>query len=284
MTDGMEASSEAEKKQGLPAWAAQVFRECLDKHDRLFQVLHLSMAGISMVRGRANALKVLAEVDGKVADAEAKLKRAEAEKELAQREVDHGFPILHEQATIALWGSLEALVRTLLAKWLEHKPEAWKCESINRIKVKIGDYETLERQEKCLWIVDLIDQEADGPLRAGIERFERLLKAFGLDGPVVEDSRRALYELSQVRNVLVHRSGIVDRKLSGACPWLNLPVGQPLIVSHKMWRQYQDAFGQYVLELIQRVRVHFGVGRYLPDNANQNPPKGRKTSEEDVAL
>lgn len=250
------------ERNQLPDWVASTFGEFLDKNERLTHVLRLSIGGIHMLRGRHQALKVLAEVDGTLENAKEELLRAEKDKELAQREVENDFPLLHEQATIALWSSLEALVRSFLAKWLANVPAAWQTDAVKKLKVKLGDYEALESSERCLWIVDLVDQEVSGPLRSGVIRFESLLQPFGLAGPVDEDCQKTLYELSQVRHALVHRSGIADKKFVDACPWIGAVPGSPLLVTHRMWRSYNEALAHYVLELIQRVRVHFGVGRY----------------------
>lgn len=257
-----ELEPQEESKKEFPAWAGELFRQFLDQHERLTQVLHLSIAGIAMVRGRHQAIKVLAEIDGSLADSEQKLKRAEREKELAQREVDSDFPLLHEQATIALWSSLEALVRSFVAHWLANTPEAWAVESVKKLRVKIGDYEPLGLFDRCLWITDLVDQEVSGPLRNGVKRFESLLEPFGLSGRVEAECQKTLFELSQVRHVLVHRRGIADPKFISACPWLNLKSGDEIRVSHGMWIDYSNATGAYVLELIQRTRSHFGLGRY----------------------
>lgn len=264
-----------ESKQ-LPDWVRTAFSEFLDKHERLEQVLRLSIGGIHMVRGRHQALKILAEVDGRLEDAKKEILRAEKDKELAQWEVEHDFPLLHEQATIVLWSSLEALIRSFLAKWLTHVPGAWQAEAVRKLKVKLGDYESLEPTERCLWIVDLVDQDVSGPLRTGVTRFESLLHPFGLSGAVDEKCQRTLYELSQVRHALVHRNGIADKKLVDACPWLGLTPGQSLLISHRMWRSYNDALGHYVVEIIQRVRMSFGLDRYEPpmlkESADQMAP------------
>jgi hypothetical protein len=225
-----------------------------------------------MIRARHGAIKVLAEVDGKLEDAALELKRAEEDKLLAQREVDNDFPLLHEQATIALWSSLEALVRSFAAKWMEEVPAAWRTDAVKKLRVRVGDYESLEIADRCLWIVDLLDQDVGGPLRNGVTRFESLLEPFGLSGPVDQACQKALFELSQVRHALVHRSGIADRRLVDACPWLGLQPGDEMKVSHAMWRRYEQAIAQYVLELIQRIRVHHGLERYDHNPPLQEPP------------
>lgn len=255
-------NTSAPPKGALPVWAKNIFQEFLDKNERLTHVLRLSIHGICMVRARHNLLSVLAEVKGTDDVSEEEISDARKDMELAQREEDHDFPLLHEQATIALWSSLEALVRSFLACWLTHMPEAWQVEAVKKLKVSIGEYESLEHSERCLWIVDLVDQQVSGPLRSGVTRFETLLQPFGLSGPVDVECQRALFELCQIRNALVHRSGIADKRLLQACPWLKLEAGQALRVTHEMWKTYNASLATYTLELIQRVRVHFGVGRY----------------------
>jgi hypothetical protein len=246
----------------LPEWIRSPFQEFLDHQNSLSRVLHLSMSGIAMLRGRHQALKVLAEIDGTVHERAIDLDAAAKEKELAETEVDNGFPLLHEQATVFLWGSLEFLILNVGAAWLRNHENAWRVDAINRLRVRLGDYEGLDPEARSVWIVELLDQELAGPLKAGVNRFESLLRVWGLDGPLDTDVGKVLLELSQVRNVIVHRRGRVDRKLSLACPWLGLEIGAPLKVTHSMWDGYNGAVAAYVLELIQRTRVVFGLERY----------------------
>jgi hypothetical protein len=266
-------------EKSVPKWAKALFHDFLQKEKRLSDVLHLAIGGIHMVRTRHQALKTIAEhlpkEEGDPADPSdhPEVIRAAKDKELADREIEYGFPILYEQATIALWTSLDTLVRVFLANWLLHTPEARQCNAVKKLKVKLGDYESLEPPERCLWIIDVLDQELGGPLRAGTTRFETLLQPFGFSGSFDNDYGRALFELWQVRNALVHRNGIVDRKLLEACPWLKFSLGVPLYISHSMWMTYQAAVTNYVLELVQRIRVHFGLIRY------EQPPVDSPTDE-----
>jgi hypothetical protein len=65
-----------------------------------------------------------------------------------------------------------------------------------------------------------------------------------------------------MRNAIVHRGGKADRRLSESCPWLGLKVGDPIRVDHVKYGRYVEAAHKYLLECIQRTRVHFGVPRY----------------------
>ena len=249
----------------VPEWSRNLFNEYLKHNEKLRHVLELSVNGIHMLRGRAEAIRVLEEIkDGEPdPDYEEKLGYAERQKELAQYEVDNDFPLLHEQATVALWSSLEALVRSFVALLLEISPDAAKAEEVLKLRVRLGDFQSLDPEERCLWIVDQLDQSLSGPLKNGINRFESLLKPFGLSGSFDKAMTQQLYELSQIRHVIVHRSGVADLKFLDACPWLGFKKGQRVNISSDMWNGYNHAVSAYVLELIQRTREFHGVPRFV---------------------
>jgi hypothetical protein len=149
----------------LPTWAHEVLSQYVDRHVRRRNVLRLSVDGIAGMRGRARLMEVLAkgkEKDG-LEGSQAAIAQAKEDEKLAEFEITHGFPVLYEQASIALWSGLEALIRLLVAQVLFNVPDARKCEVVQSLKVKIGDYESLDELERCLWIADLIDQGVVAP-------------------------------------------------------------------------------------------------------------------------
>ena len=249
------------RKTGAPEWATQPFQDFLDFIKRLLEVVELSTTGISILRGMPRLVEVLASVK-EVHDtpvAKGKLDRARRQAELAEREASTGFPLIHAQATVSLWGALEDLLRTFVASWLQHVPAALLNPPLSTCKVAIGDYERLSPEEKGLFMADLLDRAINGSLKLGVTRFETLLEPLGLSGAIADDIRRDIFELSQVRHVIAHRRGIADRRLAEACPWLPLAVGKPVIVTHNDIHRYHTAVGLYVTELIYRVGEHFGV-------------------------
>ena len=168
-----------------------------------------------------------------------------------------------------MWVSLEDVVRTFLAAWLGNQRGAKQADAVQKLKVSVTEYEAMDEEERCFYIVQLLEREATA--RHGIERFECLLRPFGLSGPFPEEARRDLYELYHVRNLLVHRAGRVDRKFASACPWLGLTPGQTYVVDHKTYRRYHESTVQYITEIIYRVREHFGWGRDpVPDDRSDS--------------
>lgn len=47
--------------------------------------------------------------------------------------------------------------------------------------------------------------------------------------------------MAEVRNVLLHRGGVVDEWLVSKCPWLDLKPGEELIVDDKKLEKFVDA-------------------------------------------
>jgi hypothetical protein len=248
------------KKKSAPEWATQPFRDFLERTERIVQLTDLSKKGISMLRNVPKIVEVLAEVEkGSAEEDNYSLERAKKEAELAQREVDEDFPLLHAQATIALWSALESAIRLFIVKWLQNYKEAMEVEIIQKLRVRIGDYERLEGEDRFFYILDRLDQELSDPFKNGITRFELLLEPFGMSGAVNENVKRDLFELNHVRNSLVHRSGLVDRRIVDSCPWLKLKIGGQIKIDGEMWHKYFTSVMKYVTELIVRLGEQFGV-------------------------
>ena len=240
-------------------WMTDPFERFIDHSERLRQLLHLSRTGISVLRGMPTIVQVLQDLKPGVKTGVGKLERAKREAELAQREVLEGFPLLKAQALISLWSALEGALRTFIVRSLQNDKKIFSSEPLQKIRVKISEYERLEGEEKWFYILERLEQETTAPLKNGVGRFEVLLEVCGLGGAVHDTDRKALFELNHIRNVLVHRSGIADRRIVEACPSLSLKVGQPLVLTDAMVSRYFEASMQYVTDIIVRLGERDGA-------------------------
>lgn len=248
------------ERNGAPLWAMEPFKKFVDNSERLANLLHLCASGISVLRGMPRIVEVIEKIEqGDPQQAARKLESAKKQADLAQREVDEGFPLLRAQTVISLWTALEATIRTFLARWLENNEQAFAVDPVQTLRVKIGEYEKLQGQDRYFYIVDRLEQETSAPLKLGITRFEVLLKPFGLSEAVSDEDRRNLFELNHVRNALVHRSGVTDRRLTDACPWLGLSPGQALRLDDAMMSRYFHSSMQYTTDIVVRLGEYFGV-------------------------
>jgi hypothetical protein len=98
-------------------------------------------------------------------------------------------------------------------------------------------------------------EEVRANFQPGVGRFEAILNAVELGGPVHDGVRRAFLELSEVRHVLVHRRSKADAKLLERCPWLPVKPGDLLQVSETDLHFYHLACLWYVVEIERRLAM-----------------------------
>jgi hypothetical protein len=253
-------NEQPEKKTGSPEWAMQPFSDLTGDIEHLWQLLEMSIRGISMIQAVPQMVRAIAKANDRTEHEETVKELAIAEKQaaFAKQELENGFPVLHANTALAIWSHLEAGIRLFLAKWLEHEEAAFEVDAIQKMKVKIGEYERLQGEDRFFYILDRLEQEMVAPLKCGVNRFESILEPFGLAGRVDAEVQRDLFELNQVRNCLMHRGGRADRRFIDACPWLNLEVGQQIKVTHEATRRYIDAVMRYATELVCRIGERFG--------------------------
>jgi hypothetical protein len=91
------------------------------------------------------------------------------------------------------------------------------------------------------------------------------VSALGLGGSVDREVKRTLYELFQIRNVVVHRACIADRRLVEECARLGLKQGEEVRINHAAYHGYLEAIDAYFTCLLKRLADHFGVDMKLSD-------------------
>ncbi len=66
-----------------------------------------------------------------------------------------------------------------------------------------------------------------------------------------------LIELCEIRNVIVHRGSVVDRKLLRACPWIGLKPGELVALDAATCKRYIQAFDSYMGNAMMRLVQKF---------------------------
>lgn len=167
-----------------------------------------------------------------------------------RKEFGSGFQFMNRMWTVMLWSILENYVRDFLVEWIKINPDAMKAEAIQKMPIRLGEYEALQGNEKYEYIVDTIESQLK--LGIGISRFEVVLAQFGLSGKVNENTKREILELQQVRHVLVHRNGIVDKRLLERCPWVAPEPGATIFIDFEIYQMYFGAVANYAMEIGDR--------------------------------
>lgn len=173
----------------------------------------------------------------------------------ANRQVKEGFSYLYETAIIRLWAILETAADDLVLTLLEKFPKVLETEIIQNLKGPLVDFLQASEKERAALLFERLKREVDAQFKPGVGRFEVVFKAIDFGGPVPDDARRQLLELSEVRHSIVHRNSKADVKVIERCPWLGLKMGGRIRLTHKRYMHYWMAVACYLSELLRRCVV-----------------------------
>jgi len=246
-------------------WAAVPFENTLDYLDRENKRLNISLVGLDAVNKMPFLIQVLKNTKTNKKEVEELNRRLEVANKhaaIVETERKSGFHTLYSHGVVSMWVGLEALVGDIIIAFLVNKPELAKVKPFCDVKLTLGEYRTMSESELSHALFREIERETKAIFQSGINKFESILRTVGLDGKVPSKRAKNLYELHNVRNVILHRAGIVDSRFRVNCPWRREKIGSRITVNAKDYKRYHDSAGAYLLELIQRTRVMCGLRRY----------------------
>lgn len=235
------------------AWAKDPFRDFVKYAEDVRRLVDVSTKGVIALLAIPNTALLLNSTQDPKRNTPEDIEKLEALAALAKQEQDAGFPMMYAHATISIWTALETLTKEFAVAWLANEPSAMKVDAVKKIKISVTDYQEMTEAERYYYIYENLERELSAPLKQGITRFETILKALDIGGNVDETVRDTLYELSNIRNVLIHRNSVADKRLVDACPWLSLSVGDRVIITPERFRRYMIASIDYVTAVSLRV-------------------------------
>ena len=133
--------------------------------------------------------------------------------------------------------------------------------AVQSLKIGLAEYESLSLDDRAAYLLERLEEKLGSRRAGGVERFEALFRTFGMASPIDAEIARNLLELSAVRNLLVHRRGVVDARFRQQCPWVTRELGSQLLLTHEDYHRYFDAVDLYVFEVTQRLLVWHGRPR-----------------------
>jgi len=178
--------------------------------------------------------------------------------ELASREVAEGLSWLFAHTVVAVWAALEAFVVDVVVGELQENPDLGKEEPFAKVKGFVVAYGGLSPSERAEFLVGEVARNTGASLKRGVGRFEALLESVQLAGRVDKELVSCLFEMSQCRNLVVHRAAVVDHQFAANCPQFGLAVGDRLRVSFDLSNWYFLGASEYAVVVSDRVRVRAG--------------------------
>lgn len=197
---------------------AAFFLAYLDEASELLELASRGIASLVKQPALTEALVNLAEYRAGGPDPlrDEKLQTANRLAELATREIEHDFPLLHAQTLVGIWGALEAWIEDLCWLWIARCPG--RCEWNGRlIKVEVVDLLAGSIEQRAQTVLSSLKAERRAQDRVGVAQFESVLTRLGLGGHVPREYATALFRMQQTRHVYAHRGGMADETFVVRC-------------------------------------------------------------------
>jgi len=102
---------------------------------------------------------------------------------------------------------------------------------------------------------------------------------FDLAGPTEASTSTKLFEMHQIRNVIIHRRSIADDRFVRHCAHLGYKRGDKVALTPKTVFEYVQAIVNYVTSLIQ----HLSESLENADQSNHEGPKEAPTTKATTA-
>jgi hypothetical protein len=145
-------------------------------------------------------------------------KGAEKEEAFGKQQESKGFAYLYALASIKLWSILEAMIDDAALECIQSPDRCTEPKLLAGLKGPLFEFLQSSNDERSEFLVGQLKQEVRASMQKGIGRFEAILAPLGLGGAVPDAVRRTIFELSEVRNVIVHRRGFADKRFVSGCP------------------------------------------------------------------
>lgn len=173
----------------------------------------------------------------------------------AKLESSKHFPYLTSLAVMRLWGILETSVEDLLLAAFRNYPSVRESPALKKVKLPVVDLIGLSQDDLLELLFRHYQLETKAELKPGIGRFEALFDDLGLKGAVDPEIRQTFVEFNAVRNLIAHRSSVIDARFKERCPWHEGAVNSKLELTANHFFAYEFAAYWYILEIISRLPI-----------------------------
>lgn len=181
------------------------------------------------------------------------LERADKLEQFAKAQMEEGFPYLFDVLIVRLKSILDSMVDDIAVYCINELEVCKSSPALGNLEGPLLPFLELEPEERASLLLEKLKVKVNVSKKLGVGPYEAVFDQLGVGGPVHDGARRAILELIEVRNVVVHRDGRIDRRLKKSCPWITQSIDSKLLLRWIDYRLYYLGVSWYLLELSRRV-------------------------------
>ncbi len=172
----------------------------------------------------------------------------------AKRVLNDNFRRLYRHSAVGMWAAIETMIDQMIIGAMKNIDD-YKNRIANTHPSLAGSNwfkrssSTLEEERR----------KYEGTLSNDfpnvVDRYVELLRPFGVTINLQSETRSLLTEMSEMRNIVLHKGAVVDDRFLQKCPWTNLSTGDEYIITHEGIHKFHEGCSNFVLEILGNLKT-----------------------------
>ena len=156
---------------------------------------------------------------------------------------------IHVPGIIALWASLEVAVEDTATLVLVNDLQSLDDAVLAGFKLPSG-FTKPPGESYARRVFARMEQVSRGT-RSIAEAYAHILQVLGVSTSVAPEDFETLAELNYVRNCILHRGGVVDRRVTEEAPNSGLAVGDFVHIAEERYLRYYKSVGSFAQQMLE---------------------------------
>jgi len=153
---------------------------------------------------------------------------------------------------LEIYTLLEVCIKKIIIALIKKLDFNEHPKELRNIKISLSEFNSFDEDDKIEFLFNNLERNTNGGINYSLDRFENLLKVFGLNGPINKSIKKNILELSQIRNLLLHKDGYVDNHFKKKCPFSKYKNQKKINLDSSDLQKFRNSVYYYILLLKNR--------------------------------
>ncbi len=129
---------------------------------------------------------------------------------------------------------------------------------IENIKVNAVSFIKLSKKDQITFIAEQYLISSTQSIKYGFNRFEAVLKPILGQSKLIKKHQDSIFRFAQVRNLLVHKNGIIDKPFKQLFTSPKYKLNQKINIDNELMKEFYDCTIAYSSDIIDRLNLTKG--------------------------
>lgn len=169
-----------------------------------------------------------------------------------KKEIKEDYYSVKSAELILLYSRFESAITDVVYMYFQ-KCDASELPRIDSVKYNINDLFRMNKKDQMLLIADLYIQQKTTGIRYGFNRFEATLEPILGLSKTNKNIKTEIFKFSQIRNLLIHKNGVVDKKFKDLFKDAEQKIGSKISISNITMENCVDSIMTYAEDILDRI-------------------------------